>query len=151
MGKLGQALITAAKEASNKEFSIVPFRYRYLSSLLDMLNSQKYLCISEINMKNLPKIGYIVLFNGHPIAAGFLRRVEGGYAQFDTLVSNPYFGSKIRHEGIDLVVETLLQEAKTLKLKGIIALTSEPTIVTRAKDKDFKVVEQTLLVRCIIK
>lgn len=98
-------------------------------------------------MKTLPKTGFMVLMNGYPISAGFLRKVEGGYAQLDTLVSNPYFGSIVRHKAIDLVVDTLIQEAKDLKLHGIIAFTTEPTIVSRAKDKGFKVIEHTLMVK----
>jgi hypothetical protein len=110
-----------------------------------MLKNQKYLEISTVSMKTLPKNGYIVLMNGHPIAAGFLRRLEGGYAQIDGLTSNPHFGSQIRHKAIDLVVEHLISDAKTLKLKGILALTKEQSIVNRAKDKGFQVVEQTVL------
>lgn len=127
------------------EISIVPFRYKLLPALLTMLQNQKYLEISTVTMKTLPKIGFMAIYNGHPVAAGFLRRVEGGYAQLDGLTSNPYFGSKIRHEGIDLVVDTLIQEAADLKLKGIIAFTKEPSIVSRAQEKGFKVIEQTLL------
>lgn len=131
------------------DISIVPFRYKLLPALLTMLNDQKYMEISTVTMKTLPKCGFMALYNGHPIAAGFLRRVEGGYAQLDGLTSNPYFGSKIRHEGIDLVVDTLLKEAKDLGLKGIIAFTKEPSIVSRAKEKGFQVVEQILITRPI--
>jgi len=96
-------------------------------------------------MQTLPKIGYIALLSKQPIAAGFLRRVEGGYAQIDTLVSNPYFGSKIRNEGIDKVVNWLINDAKELKLSGILAFTGEQSIIERAKDKGFAVFEQKLI------
>jgi len=96
-------------------------------------------------MQTLPKIGYIAFLSKQPIAAGFLRRVEGGYAQIDTLVSNPYFGSKIRNEGIDKVVNWLINDAKDLKLNGILAFTGEPSIIERAKDKGFTVFEQKLI------
>lgn len=96
-------------------------------------------------MKTLPKIGYIALYNGYPIAAGFLRRVEGGYAQIDTLTSNPTFGSIIRHKGIDAIVNSLIEEAKVLKLHGIIALTQETNIILRATDKGFHLVEHKVL------
>lgn len=96
-------------------------------------------------MKTLPKIGYMALMNGHPIAAGFLRRVEGGYAQIDTLTSNKQFGSIVRHEGIKLIVDTLVNDAKDLKLKGIIAFTKDAGIIKRAEDIGFHVVEQSLI------
>lgn len=83
--------------------------------------------------------------NGHPIAAGFLRRVEGGYAQLDTFTSNPFFGSKIRHLGINLVVDSLLSDAKDLKLRGILAITEDSGILSRSKTHGFKEIEQKLI------
>lgn len=84
--------------------------------------------------------------NKQPIAAGFLRRVEGGYAQIDTLVSNPYFGSKIRHEGIDKVVKSLIEDAKNLKLLGIIAFTSDNGVLSRASDMGFFTLDDQKLI-----
>ena len=127
------------------ELSIVPFRYKYLPALLDMLQSQNYQGIADINMNALPKIGYMVMMNGHPIAAGFLRKVEGGLAQLDGLTSNAYFGSQIRHEGIKLIVDTLIKEAKALKLKGIIATTQDEGILKRAVSLGFYYVPHTVI------
>lgn len=127
------------------QISIVPFRYKYLPALLEMLKDQKYLGISTVSMKTLPKIGYMALMNGHPIAAGFLRRVEGGYAQMDGLTSNPHFGSKIRHLGINLVVNSLISDAKDLELKGILAFTEDQGILKRSESFGFKQVNQTLI------
>ncbi len=87
----------------------------------------------------------MALMNGHPIAAGFLRRVEGGYAQLDTLTSNKHFGSIIRHKGIELIVDTLVNEAKVLKLQGIIAFTSDGGILKRAESIGFHQVNQVLI------
>lgn len=110
-----------------------------------MYRSQNYAGIADINMNTMPKIGYIVLMNNHPIAAGFLRKVEGGIGHLDGLVSNAYFGSMIRHDGIKLVVETLLKEAKTLKLKGIIATTDDEGVLKRAIGLGFHIVPQTVI------
>lgn len=87
----------------------------------------------------------MALLNGHPIAAGFLRRVEGNVAQLDCLTSNKHFGSIIRHQGIKLIVDTLINEAKALKLDGIIATTSDQGILKRAKELGFKVIPQTVI------
>lgn len=96
-------------------------------------------------MKNLPKIGYLAVLNSQPIAIGFLRRLEPCYAQIDTLVSNGYFGSQIRHQGIELVVNALLEEAKSLKLKGIVAHTADSGILKRAQELGFKPILQTII------
>lgn len=129
----------------DNELSIIPFRFKYLSTLHELLNSNDYLGISEVNMKTLPKIGYIALMGGHPIAAGFLRRVEGGYAQFDTLTSNKHFGSLVRHKGIELIVDHLLQDAKDLRLKGIIAFTTDDGILDRADKMGFKTLTHSVI------
>ncbi len=128
-----------------EELSIVPFRYKLLPALHDMLQSQNYQGISDINMNTIPKIGYMVLMNGHPIAAGFLRKLEGGLAHLDGLTSNAYFGSVIRHKAIELVVDTLIKEAKLLKLKGIIATTKDDGILKRAISLGFHVVPDTVI------
>ncbi len=110
-----------------------------------MLESQNYEGIKDITMKSLPKIGYMVLMNNHPIAAGFLRRVEGNIAQLDGLTSNAYFGSLIRHEAIKLVVDALIKEAKDLKLEGIIATTKDEGILKRAIGLGFHYVPHTVI------
>ncbi len=128
-----------------EEISLVPFSFKYLPMLYEMLKTQDYLDISHISMKTLPRIGYIALLNKQPIAAGFLRRVEGGYAQLDGLTSNAYLGSIIRHEGINKVVQALINESKDLKLHGIIAITKDQSVVKRAKELKFQVIEDTLI------
>jgi hypothetical protein len=101
--------------------------------------------IEQISMKNLPKIGYIALLGAQPIACGFLRMVEGGFAQIDTLASNAHYGSQIRHEGVKQVVDSLVNESKRLKLRGIISLTKDVSTIGRAKALGFHVVDQTVI------
>lgn len=96
-------------------------------------------------MKTLPKIGYIAYMGKTPIAAGFLRRLEPCFAQIDTLCSNKYYGSLVRHEGIKVVVELLLDEAKRLKLKGILALTSDNGVFKRASEIGFKPINEAAI------
>jgi len=127
------------------EVNLIPFRFKYLKTLHDLLESNDYIGLSDVNMKTLPKIGYIATMNGHPIAAGFLRRVEGGYGQLDTLTSNKFFGSKIRHAGIVKVVDALLEDAKDLKLKGIVAFTVDSGILKRSADLGFKELPHKLI------
>ncbi len=114
--------------------------------LIEMLKDQQYQDIENVSMKSLPKIGYIALLNNQPIAAGFLRKVEGNIvAQLDGLTSNPYFGSNIRHNGITLIVNRLIEDAKDLNLKGIIAFTQDNSIINRAKSIGFNVVNATTI------
>lgn len=129
----------------DRDVHIVPFKFKHLSLLQEMLESQHYQNVESVSMKSLPKIGYIALLNKEPIAAGFLRRIEGGFAQLDGLTSNAFFGSLIRHQGVSKVVESLLEDARNLKLKGVLAYTKDKSVVKRALIIGFNVVDQTVL------
>lgn len=114
--------------------------------LLEMLKDQNYPDLEDISMRTLPKIGYIAMLDNVPIATGFLRRVEGDVvAQIDGLTSNPYLGSIIRHNGINLVLKQLIEDAKELKLKGVYAFCVDPTMVNRAELLGFAKVAHTTL------
>lgn len=97
------------------------------------------------NLEQLPKLGYVAYIFDQPIAAGFLRMVEGELAQIDSLVSNKDFPSETRHAGITAVVDRLIQDAKNLKLKALFATTSDSGILSRAEKLNFKVINQTII------
>lgn len=113
--------------------------------LVGMHESQKSSDVRAITYKTLPKIGYITHVGKMPVAAGFLRRVEPCYAQIDTLVTNAYCGAILRNAGIEKVIDSLLMEAKRLKLKGIIAHTQDSSTLRRAEALGFHIVPQTII------
>lgn len=76
--------------------------------------------VDNIPMKTLPKIGYVAYIGKTPVAIGFLRRVEPCYGQIE-IVSNKYTGKLMREDSIQKITQYLLKDAKTLKLKGLIA------------------------------
>lgn len=127
------------------EISIVPFKYKHYDMLIDMLTAQKYKGISYITFKSLPKIGYIALRKGTPVAAGFLRRLEGNMAHFDGLTTNPFLGSIIRNQGISSIVNTLINEAKSIGLDGIVATTNDESVLKRAESLGFTLVPQKII------
>lgn len=127
------------------KLNVQPFKFKHFNQLVELLESQKYPDIASIQMKTLPRCGFIVTLNKQPLACGFLRRLEPCYAQIDTLVSNGYFGSQVRHEAIKLLVDTLILEAKALKLKGLVCHTSDTGIIARAQSLGFKIVPQTII------
>lgn len=127
------------------DISIVPFKFAYLDDLLELHKSQNYASISSINMRTLPRIGFIAYLGSQPVAAGFLRKLEPCFAQIDTLVSSAYFGSQIRHEGINKVIEALLFEAKAEKLDGLICHTSDAGVLKRADSLGFHIVDEKII------
>ena len=127
--------------------NLLNFKHKHYQSLLDMLGDQNCPWIKTLSYKTLPKTGYIVMAGSMPIAAGFLRKVEGGYGQLDTFVTNPYAGAKLRHEAIEMVTEALLEDAKSLKLVGVILFSREKTIIDRASAKGFVLLPDSLLAK----
>lgn len=87
----------------------------------------------------LPKLGYVAYQGDTPIASGFLRMVEGGYCQIDSLVTNKDAASDLRHKALTLLVDTLVNEAKALNLKGIFATTVDNGTLARAISLGFRV------------
>lgn len=120
---------------------------KHMEVLVDMHRSQEYKDMYAIGLETLPKIGFISFSNTEfqYIAAGFLRIVEGGFGQLDTFVTNPSLDSHVRDEGLNLLVETLINEAKTLKLKGIYAHTASINIIKRAEETGFHVINQSII------
>lgn len=116
----------------------------YQSSYLDTLvmlhetNSQDY------NHDNvLPEIGFVAYEGAIPVAMGFLRQIEGGYALIDTLVTNRDLSSELRHVGISKLVDKLIETAKDQGFKGVMALSNDDGILKRADTLGFKTIQQT--------
>lgn len=118
--------------------------------LKEMLISQDYSGAHDKDTYNLPKIGYIAFYNKIPVAAGFLRRVEGDViAQIDGLTSNPFFGSIIRHNALSQVLDRLILDAEELELKGLMAFCLDPSSVKRAESIGFEVIKHTILTKLL--
>lgn len=142
---LNEALGHSVQQEVLDKIRLYEFKHKHLSMLLEMLVDQGH-PLDHINMRTLPRIGYIAMLDNIPIAAGFLRRVEGDVvAQIDGLTSNPHFGSIIRHHGIEQVLNTLLEDAKRLNLKGVYAFCLDPSAIARANKMGFKAVDHTTL------
>lgn len=127
------------------KLEIYPFRFKHLKHLHELLESNQYEGVSLITMRTLPKLGYIIFLDKTPIAAGFLRRLEPCFAQIDTLCSNKYFGSLIRHTGVEMIVDTLIADAKRLKLEGLICHTKDAGVLKRAESLGFHVIPETII------
>ena len=131
------------------ELNIQPFKFKHYKDLISLLESNNYPDVHNITYKTLPKVGNITYLGKQPIACGFLRRLEPCFAQIDTLTSNKFFGSEIRHLGIDMVVNALIEDAKRLKLQGIVAHTGDDGILKRAQTMGFRILPQTIIVKPI--
>lgn len=118
-----------------KHFKIVQFLHE----------TQKSPLSKHLESKNIPEIGYIVANSNYIVAAGFLRKLEGGYAMIDTLVSNGALPGDTRHLGLSLLIDELIKSAVTLNLTGIISLTTDNGVISRAKSLGFRADNQTVV------
>ena len=123
--------------------NLTTFKKKHIKVLNEM---RKAYNLQEIG-NDLPKIGFIAFSNSEYqyVAIGFLRMVEGNLAQMDGFITNPELSGDIRNEGINLIVKSLIEKAKSLKLKAIYAFTVDESILMRAEDtgftvKDYKVI-----------
>ncbi len=113
--------------------------------LIEMHKTRKHTLADILKPDDIPGIGFIVHRNKQGIAAGFLRLVECKYAQIDTLVTNIKFSSADRAEAMDMLVNELIDTAKDLKLKGLLFLTDETSIIERASKIGFTHVNQHVM------
>lgn len=128
--------------------NITPFKpKKHFEVLLDMHLAQHSKSYGSISRETLPEIGYIVYSDTeyHYVAAGFLRMVEGGFCQIDTMVTNPNLTGDVRNEGLILLVDTMIQKAKDLGLLGIVSYTTDNSVISRALGLGFKLVDHKVI------
>lgn len=91
----------------------------------------------------LPKIGVMAT----DVAVGFLRMVEGGFAQIDGLITNPRASAEDRHLGNNLITTELCAIAEKLGIKAIIANSTDLNTIARAERHGFVVLPHKLFVK----
>lgn len=148
--------VTEFRKRANRLVDLIPYNGYMLETLRKMHESQGYVDIDMLAHETLPKIGWIAMhFNdnnvGTAVAAGFLRMVEGGFAQIDTLVSNAEYSSEMRHLAISTVVDKLIEEAKKLNLHGILATSKDESTIKRAVSIGFHVISEQQLIALPLK
>ncbi len=124
------------------QWEIRNFDEEYLDIINEWLKKRKS---PEVNLEELPAVGFISGYQGQWIAAGFLLQTENGHAIIDSLVSNPDFDGHSRHVAIDLVVEAIIASAKTLDLTSLLAYTVDEGTLERALRHGFAKLPHTLI------
>ena len=84
-------------------------------------------------LDDIPLHGFMIFDNDdEPVAAGFLRFIEGPYGLLDSYISNPKHTSSERSEAFDMITESLLRLAKRFDLKKLFAFSLETNLINRA-------------------
>lgn len=117
-------------------------------SLWDHGNVQGLLSIRRLPsslINTLPETGYVMLDDKILVAAGFLRKVEGGFGMLDGYITNPACSSEQRHAALDGITSKLILVAKQICPSGIFIHTSNKGIISRAENFGFKVIADEML------
>lgn len=98
------------------------------------------------HIENLPSYGLMVYSNDVPVAAGFLKMIEGGNsAILDSLITNGDLPAEQRDLALDLLVENILIDAKRLGIKHLLAFSSDKNTLVRATRFGFAQLEHHVI------
>lgn len=126
----------------DKTFSLKPHSPDTFGTMYYLFSERK---MDPELAKDLPEVGFIAFDDGIPVAAGFLRRVEGGYSLLDGLISNPNCRPWDRHVCIDLVVQELIKTAVARDDKKIVAYSEDISTINRSFVHGFKKLPHSLI------
>jgi len=100
-----------------------------------------------LKASDLPGHTFCAAVNNEIVAFAGLRLMEGELCCIDSVASNQTFESSVRHEALEKLAKTLLDLARNLGFKRVIAFTEEPCILKRADNLGFRVSNQTILAK----
>jgi hypothetical protein len=95
--------------------------------------------------KTFPNRTYKFVKGNEIIAIAGFRMCEGNVCLFEGLATNPNESSESRKEAIKALTEYVPRAASRLGYKLILALTSEPTVIQRAKELGWVIVPKTII------
>lgn len=94
----------------------------------------------------MPEFGAVAYDDAIPVAAGFIRRVEGNHGQLDGLVTDPDQPGELRSNAIDLVVEELMAMAKAMRIRSLVAFSADTNTLMRSLKHGFVQQPHTMIV-----
>lgn len=123
-----------------KDIDLVPYdqdqNYEFIKELYKMNG------ISPFAKEFLPTCGYIAFDKSLLIAAGFLLCTDTNLCFIEYFVSNPTVDWKIRNDAIIMIVEALLEDAKTFGFKVACANFKNKRLAEKASKLGFRVDSQ---------
>lgn len=87
---------------------------------------------------DLPEYGLIALRGDKPVAMGFIRRIEGPYAMFDSFITHKQAQSSDRNRALDHIVKKLLKHLRDSEVRRVLAFSGFKDIINRGIRHGFK-------------
>lgn len=119
---------------------------RLLNRVGDLDKVNAWLAI-KVTAENLPGHTYGAFVGQDLVAIGALRMAEGPMCIFDSMATDQSVTGSIRNEALDALTKTILEKAKELGFKAIMAWTVNDSIMKRAAKHGFKTMPQILIVK----
>ena len=109
---------------------VLPYKeYSHKSGMITMLEARH---MDTTLWLDLPSFGLIAHEDGKVVAAGFLRRVEGGYAMLDSYITNPHATSDQRNRALDTITSKLISISNAHGVTKLFTFTLDQGIADRA-------------------
>jgi hypothetical protein len=120
---------------------LVPFNLEYMKHIQGWITIREL----QIDLNTLPRFGLIALDRGTPIAAGFIREVEGGYGMIDSFITDPKASKELRNEALDRITEKLIKIAKHNKVNQLIAYSLDKNTLMRGISHGFVQLDHSVI------
>jgi len=102
-----------------------------------------------LSLDALPSKGFIALEGYSIIAAGFLNVCEGATAFLDCYITHLKQPAFLRDEALDMITAQLVETAKSLEIKRLLAFSVDENTITRAEAHGFRVFPHVFAARNI--
>lgn len=114
---------------------------------LDLPILHEWLSLRGVDVKDedIAPYGWIAFVKDEPIGVAFLRRTDH-IAYLEGMTTNPNQSSRNRHLAMDSLTVTIIDWAKEVGIKSLIAYTVNEGIIERANKWGFRNTPHTLMV-----
>ncbi len=86
----------------------------------------------------LPELGLVAYWDGEFTAAGFIRKVEGGYGMIDSYVTDPRIKDVVRNDVLNALTIQLLDLARANGITNLIMFSVDEKTIIRSYRHGFK-------------
>lgn len=123
--------------------AVVPYKPYNAPQLRQWLDARG---MTATSLDDLPEVGFIAISaEGAEIGAGFLRKIEGGYAMIDSLVTNPSASPEDRHAAMDKIMQKLIDTARKRNIRYLLGSTVDENTRLRAERLGFTTCPHALM------
>lgn len=113
---------------------------KYVNYLLQLNNFH----LSHFRL--LPQFGLVAYQNDMLVAIGFAREIEGQSYMLDSYMTNPMWSPELRNKALNLITHKLIKLSEFHDYK-LICFSNDESIIRRAKEHGFKVLDHKVLVK----